>query len=126
LIWDNCNWTNIKEKGGIGSCKFSRISLSTWFGFVLGESLHCIHLQLTNQTYGEAVAMLSQFTEATANNTEIQTTEVLNEVAIYFKELADFVNESQVIINITVSSIAHDSLNSRILQIKINVTIIII
>jgi hypothetical protein len=69
--------------------------------------MHCTHLQLTNQTYGDAAAMLSQFTEATANNTGVQTTEVLNEVAIYFKELADFVNESQVIINVTVSSIAH-------------------
>ena len=47
--------------------------------------------------------MLSEFTEATANNTEVQTSEVLNEVATYFKKLEDFVNESQVIINMTVS-----------------------
>ena len=47
--------------------------------------------------------MLSEFTEATANNTDTQTNEVLNEVATYFKELTDFVNESQVIINMTVN-----------------------
>ena len=62
-------------------------------------------MQLTSQTYGQAVAMLSMFTEATANNTDIQTDEVLSEIANYFKELADFVNESNVIINKTVSSI---------------------
>jgi hypothetical protein len=56
--------------------------------------------------------MLSKFTEATANNSDVQTNEVLNEVAIYFEVLSDFVNESQVIINMTVSSRA---LNSRIL-----------
>ena len=47
--------------------------------------------------------MLSEFTEATANNTDVQTNEVLNEVTTYFKELADFVNDSQVIINMTVN-----------------------
>ena len=47
--------------------------------------------------------MLSEFTEATANNRDIQTNEVLNEVATYLKELADFVTESQVIINTTVN-----------------------
>ena len=62
-------------------------------------------MQLTSQTYGQAVAMLSTFTEATANNTDIQTDEVLSEIANYFKELANFVNESNVIINKTVSSI---------------------
>ena len=66
-------------------------------------TFHHIIIQLTSQTYGEAVAMLSKFTEATANNTDVQTNEVLNEVATYFKELADFVNESQVMINMTVS-----------------------
>ena len=49
--------------------------------------------------------MLSKFTEATANNTDLQTDEVLSEVAHYFKELADFVNESNVIINKTVNYI---------------------
>ena len=49
--------------------------------------------------------MLSMFTEATTNNTDIQTDEVLSEVAYYFKEPADFVNESNVIINKTVSFI---------------------
>ena len=62
-------------------------------------------MQLTSQTYGQAVAMLSTFTEATASNTDIQTDEVLSEVAHFFKELADFVNESNVIINKTVSFI---------------------
>ena len=47
--------------------------------------------------------MLSKVIEATENNTDIQTNEVLNEVATYFEELADFVNESNVIINMTVS-----------------------
>ena len=47
--------------------------------------------------------MLSKVIEATENNTDVQTNEVLNEVATYFEELADFVNESNVIINMTVS-----------------------
>ena len=49
--------------------------------------------------------MLSVFTEATVNNTDIQTAEVLSEVTTYFQVLADFVNESSVIISETVSSI---------------------
>ena len=48
--------------------------------------------------------MISSVIEATENNTVIQTNELLSEVATYFKELADFVNESNVIINMTVSS----------------------
>ena len=47
--------------------------------------------------------MLSNVIEATENNSDIQTNEVLSEVATYFRELADFVNESNVIINTTVN-----------------------
>ena len=49
--------------------------------------------------------MLSEFTEGTVNNTDIQTAEVLSEVTNYFQVLADFVNESSVhvIINEIVS-----------------------
>ena len=69
--------------------------------------------------------MLSEFTEATANNTDVQTNEVLNEVANYFKELADFVNDSQVIINMTVnkSFISRNDtvLNYAIVQIIVDV-----
>ena len=65
--------------------------------------------------------MLSEFTEATANNTDVQTNEVLNEVATYFKELADFVNESQVIINMTVNK----SSISRNDTIKLHILIIV-
>ena len=60
-------------------------------------------MQLTNQTYGDAVAMLSQVIELTENNTFVQTSEILNQVATYFRELADFVDKSNVIINTTVS-----------------------
>ena len=47
--------------------------------------------------------MLSNVIEATENNSDVQTNEVLSEVATYFRELADFVNESSVIINTTVN-----------------------
>ena len=60
-------------------------------------------VQLTNQTYGDAVAMLSNIVVFTENNTAEQTSEVLSQVATYFEELADFVNEFNVIINMTVS-----------------------
>ena len=60
-------------------------------------------MQLTNQTYGGAVAMLSQIIELTENNTFVQTSEILSQVATYFRELADFVDKSNVIINTTVS-----------------------
>ena len=60
-------------------------------------------VQLTNQTYGDAVAMLSNIIVFTENNTAEQTSEVLSQVATYFEELADFVNEFNVIINTTVS-----------------------
>ena len=62
-------------------------------------------MQLTNQTFGDAVAMLSQIIALTENNTAEQTSEVLRQVADYFEELADFVNDSEfnVIINTTVS-----------------------
>ena len=60
-------------------------------------------MQLTNQTYGDAVAMLSQIIELTENNIFVQTSEILSQVATYFRELADFVNISNVIINTTVS-----------------------
>ena len=60
-------------------------------------------MQLTAETYGDSVAMLSQIIALTENNTNQQTNEVLNTTANYFKELADFVNKSNVIINSTVS-----------------------
>ena len=47
--------------------------------------------------------MLSQIIEFTENNTNEQTNEVLSTTASYFQELAVFVNESNVIINTTVS-----------------------
>lgn len=47
--------------------------------------------------------MLSQIIEFTENNTNEQTNEVLSTTASYFQELAAFVNESNVIINTTVS-----------------------
>ena len=50
--------------------------------------------------------MLSQIVEATESNTGTQTNEVLSEVATYLNSLAEFVNESNVIINRTVSSTA--------------------
>jgi hypothetical protein len=47
--------------------------------------------------------MLSQIIMLTENDTEEQTSEVLHRVTSYFKELANFVNETDVIINTTVS-----------------------
>ena len=46
--------------------------------------------------------MLSNVIEATENNSDVQTIEVLSEVTSYFKELTDFVNQANVIINMTV------------------------
>ena len=59
-------------------------------------------MQLTSETIGDSVAMLAQIVELTENNTNEQTNEVLNTIANYFEALADFVNESNVIINSTV------------------------
>ena len=47
--------------------------------------------------------MLSQIVRNTENNTGQQTSEVLSQVVSYLEDLASFVNESNVIINITVS-----------------------
>ena len=59
-------------------------------------------MELTTETYGDSVAVLSQIIVLTENNTNEQTNEVLSTTANYFEELADFVNESSVIINTTV------------------------
>ena len=59
-------------------------------------------MQLTAETYGDSVAMLAQIVEFTQNNTNEQTNEVLRTIAKYFEALADFVNESNVIINMKV------------------------
>ena len=47
--------------------------------------------------------MLVQIVEPTENNMDIQSDEILHKVMSYFKELANFVNEMDVIINRTVS-----------------------
>ena len=57
---------------------------------------------VTDETYGNAVSMPSQSIELTENITAEQTSEVLSQVATYFEELADYVNEFNVIINMTV------------------------
>ena len=49
------------------------------------------------------VSMLPQIIMHTENNKAEQTSEVLSQVATYFNDLADFVNESNVIINMMVS-----------------------
>ena len=59
--------------------------------------------QLTAETYGAAVSMLALITEQTKNNTVEQNSEVLGTIADYFMELATFVNDSNVMINTTVS-----------------------
>ena len=61
--------------------------------------------------------MLSQIIEFTENNTNEQTNQVLSTTASYFEELADFVNESNVIINLTVSV---DDNNIMILSLVLN------
>ena len=65
-------------------------------------------MQLQNETYVDAVAMLSQTVEETENNINEQTGEVLGKVANYLDYLADFINESQVIIDTNVSETLHD------------------
>ena len=47
--------------------------------------------------------MLVEIVEPTKNNIDVQSTEVLLKVTSYFNELANFVNETDVIINTTVS-----------------------
>ena len=47
--------------------------------------------------------MLSQIVVLTENDTEEQISEVLHRVTGYFKELANFVNETDVIINTAVN-----------------------
>ena len=47
--------------------------------------------------------MLSQIVVLTENDMEEQTSEVLHQVTVYIKELANFVNETYMIINTTVS-----------------------
>lgn len=59
--------------------------------------------QLTEETYGAAVAMLSQAVSQTGNSVIEQNEGVLKTVANYFEELAMFVNASNVTVNATVS-----------------------
>ena len=59
-------------------------------------------MQLTNETYVDSVAMLSQTVKITEDITKEQTGEVLDKVANYLDVLADFVNESNVIIDMNV------------------------
>ena len=47
--------------------------------------------------------MLSQTIMLTESNTEAQTSEVLHKVTSYFKEQANFVHETNVMINMTAS-----------------------
>ena len=64
-------------------------------------------MQLINETYVDAAALLSQTVKVTENNTNEQTGQVLDKVANYLDDLADFVNESQVIINGNVSQTSY-------------------
>ena len=56
--------------------------------------------------------MLSQIIEATEDDTNEQTGEVLGKVASYLENLADFINESQVIIDTNVSETLHVRMQS--------------
>ena len=60
-------------------------------------------IQLTNDTYGEAVMMLADIVGGTENSTANQNTKVLTQVAQYFNSLATFINDSNVNITETVS-----------------------
>ena len=60
-------------------------------------------MQLTEETYGEAVMMLANVVGGTENSTANQTDRVLMQVADYFSMLATFVNDSDVTVNKTVS-----------------------
>lgn len=60
-------------------------------------------IQLTNDTYGEAVMMLADIVGGTENSTANQNTKVLTQVAQYFDSLATFINDSNVNITETVS-----------------------
>ena len=61
-------------------------------------------MQLTTDTYETAASRLSDVIELSEGNEDEQTSESLNIVADYAAELAMFVDESEVIINNTVSS----------------------
>ena len=60
-------------------------------------------MQLTNETYMDAIAMLSGILNVTESITNQQTDEVLDSVANYLDVVADFVNTSQVVIGTDVS-----------------------
>ena len=60
-------------------------------------------MQLTEETYGEAVMMLANVVGGTENSTANQTDRVLMQVADYFSMLATFINDSDVMVNKTVS-----------------------
>ena len=60
--------------------------------------------QLTTETYVESVAMFSQIIELTEDNVNDQTDIALGKTASLFKDLAEFVNAFDVIINTTVSA----------------------
>ena len=60
-------------------------------------------MQLTNETYVDAMAMLSQILKVTESITNEQTDEVLGSVANYLEDVANFVNISQVVIDTAVS-----------------------
>ena len=65
-------------------------------------------MQLTNETYVDAAAMLSKAVKVTENNTNEQTGQVLEKVANYLNDLANYVNESQVVIDRNVSEILYN------------------
>ena len=75
-------------------------------------------MQLTNETYVDATAMLSKTVKITENNTNEQTGQVLDKVANYFDTLANFVNESNVNIDTNVCVHAwHKNIKERLSQI---------
>ena len=78
----------------------------------MSSGLICI--QLTVDTYGAAVLMLSQVIERSENSIIEQNSEVLGAAANYFMNVATFVSNSYVTINITVSHNFKRSLQSNV------------
>ena len=60
-------------------------------------------LQLTSETYETAASLLSDAIVLSENNVDEQNSEALRTIANYSAELATFVDDSDIIINNTVS-----------------------
>ena len=82
-----------------------RQCMKSWVAKVGNKKSSISHVQLTTEIYDTAVSRLSQVINTTETNMDQQSSQVLNTVANYTAEVAEFVENSNVIINNTVSCI---------------------